>query len=284
MKRVLKLTVIACLSACLLSNASLAEVTPDAASSDPRIRIVDYDRWSVIKITTFYGVSTHIEFSPYEEVLDISAGDPDAWEIKDRKNHLFIKPQQKKADTNLTIVTNRRVYNFALIVQPRKISDSTAWRDPNLTFSLAFKYPSEDKAREEIVARRANVEAQNQIIQDRLKKASTHHGNTDYWVKGSQEISPSEAWDDGRFVYLAFNNNKDMPAIYEVDAAGNESLINTNVINTNTIVVQRMVKELILRKGIYVASVVNKSFDPDGGINNISGTVSPEVKRTVKGR
>ena len=72
-----------------------------------------------------------------------------------------------------------------------------------------------------------------------------------------------------------------MPAIFEVDKEGNESLINTNVVG-NTIVIQRMIPELILRKGKSVASVVNRSFDLNGGIDNTSGTVAPDVKRVIK--
>ena len=49
---------------------------------------------------------------------------------------------------------------------------------------------------------------------------------------------------------MTFSNNRDMPAVYSVDKKGNEALINTNVIEGNTIVVQRMVKEMMLRKGV----------------------------------
>jgi len=43
------------------------------------------------------------------------------------------------------------------------------------------------------------------------------------------------------------------------------------------------VRRLILRKGIAVASVVNKSFDLNGGMDNTTGTVSPDVERVIKG-
>ncbi len=96
-------------------------------------------------------------------------------------------------------------------------------------------------------------------------------------------IGEKQAKVDGRFIYLTFTNNRDMPAVYSVDEQGNEALINTNVIDGNTIVIQRMVRHLMLRKGSAVASVVNKSFDLDGGIDNITGTVSPDVERVIKG-
>jgi len=39
----------------------------------------------------------------------------------------------------------------------------------------------------------------------------------------------------------------------------------------------------MLRKGDYVAAVLNKSFDQNGGIDNTTGTVVPNVERVVKG-
>ena len=87
----------------------------------------------------------------------------------------------------------------------------------------------------------------------------------------------------GRFIYLTFSNNRDMPAIYSVDDEGNESLINTSVIDSNTIVIQRMVPRLMLRKGKAVASVINKSFDMNGGTDNKTGTVAKDVQRVIKG-
>ena len=73
-----------------------------------------------------------------------------------------------------------------------------------------------------------------------------------------------------------------MPAVYSVDAEDNEALINTNVIDGNTIVIQRLVPRIILRKGNYVASVINKSFDINGGTDNTTGTIAPNVKRVIK--
>ena len=119
-------------------------------------------------------------------------------------------------------------------------------------------------------------------VKSKLTNAAHSGQNTDYWVAGSDEISPTAARDDGRFIYLTFSNNRDMPAVYEVDEKGKEALINTNVIDGNTIVIQRLVRRLILRKGDAVASVINKSFDLNGGIDNTTSTVAPDVERVIK--
>jgi type IV secretion system protein VirB9 len=104
----------------------------------------------------------------------------------------------------------------------------------------------------------------------------------DYWVAGHQEVSPSGAYDDGRFIYLTFNNNADMPAVYETDESGKDSLVNTHVTSGNTIAIHRLAEKLTLRKGDFVASVWNKSYDSTGGANNLTGTVAPDVERVIK--
>lgn len=271
------------LIALLVPTLALAELTPKQGVFDPRVRVVDYNPLNVVKLSTFYGVSTHIQFADGENIVDVAVGDDQAWKIVPRGNHLFIKPQATKADTNVTVVTDRRTYQFALVVQPRRMNDSTAWSDPNLIFSLSFRYPEDEAAQLAKTETKAAVKARLNEVKSKLTDATKAGQNFDYWVAGSEEISPTAARDDGRFIYLTFSNNRDMPAVYSVDAKGNEALINTNVIDGNTIVVQRLVPSLILRKGNAVASVVNKSFDLNGGIDNTTGTVASDVERVIKG-
>lgn len=271
------------LIALLVPILALAEVTPKKGDYDPRVRVVDYNPLNVVKLATFYGVSTHVQFGNGETIMDVAVGDDQAWKVVPRGNHLFIKPQATQADTNVTVVTDKRTYQFALVVQPRPMKDSTAWANPNLIFSLTFRYPDEEAAKAAANAKKEAVKSRLGEIKGKLSDAKKEGQNFDYWVAGSEEISPTAARDDGRFIYLTFSNNRDMPAVYSVDAKGNEALINTNVIDGNTIVIQRLVAHLMLRKGNAVASVINKSFDLNGGIDNTTGTVAPDVERVIKG-
>ena len=271
------------LIALLVPTLALAELTPQKGDFDPRVRIVDYNPMNVVKLSTFYGVSTHVQFAEGETIQDVAVGDDQAWKVVPRGNHLFIKPQATNADTNVTVVTSLRTYQFALVVQPRPFKDSTAWADPNLIFSLTFRYPDDEAAKAAASAKQLALKAKLGEVKNKLSDAAKAGENIDYWVAGSEEISPTAARDDGRFIYLKFTNNRDMPAVYEVDEKGNEALINTNVIDGNTIVVQRLVRRLMLRKGDAVASVINKSFDLNGGIDNTTGTVAPDVERVIKG-
>lgn len=266
----------------LLCGTASAEVTPDYGKYDPRVRVIDYNKMEVTKLTTFFGVSTHIAFSNDEEIIDIALGDPTAWEIIPRINNLYIRPLADNPDTNLTIITDKRSYQFALFTASRSETDKTAWQDPNLIYSLAFSYADEEDERLKLLKEKEALTAKLDDAKEALKSRTLDDENIDYWVAGSKQIAPTKAKDDGRFIYLTFSNNRDIPAIYEVDEFGQESLINSSV-QGNTVVIHRMVKQLRLRKGSYVACLINRSFDLDAGKDNTTGTISTEVKRTIKG-
>ena len=108
--------------------------------------------------------------------------------------------------------------------------------------------------------------------------------NKNYWSKGTPELTPNKAFDDKRFTYLTFANNKEMPAIYVVNSDGSESLVNTNIDpkDNETIIIHKIAKQFVLRKGNAVVCVFNKSYDANG-ISNKTGTTSSTVKRVIKG-
>jgi len=270
------------LSALLMSGAAFSEVIPAFGDYDPHVRVVHYNKQNVTKLVTFFGVSSHVEFSKSETILDIATGDPSAWELIPRTNNLYIRPKAKNPDTNLTIVTNKRTYQFALVTAKRAETDKTAWKDPNLIYSLSFTYDEEEKARERALQQAEDLRKALNKAKEALDNQANIVNNTDYWVAGSEQISPTKVKDDGRFIYLTFSNNRDMPSIYEVNEYGQEFLINSNV-KGNTIVVHRMVRQLRLRKGNAVACLINRSFDLNSGKDNTTGTISNDVVRTIKG-
>ena len=280
-----KLLVTAVLAYALgLVQLAQAEISPQRGGYDARVRIVDYNPANVVRLTTFYGVSTHVQFGDGEVIKDIATGDDQAWALIPRSgNHLFIKPRATQADTNLTVITDKRVYQFALVVRQDDRTNDKAWRDPNLIFSLSFRYPDEELAKLRAEAEAMRRQASQDNLQGRLQASKSGDSNNyDYWVAGALEVSPTAAHDNGSFTRLTFGNNRDMPAIYAVDSQGNESLINANV-EGNQIVIHRVFRKLILRKGNYVACLVNKGFDFDSGKDNTTGTIAPDVQRVLKG-
>lgn len=263
------------LSLGLAANAQALEI-PRGGSYDARVRFIDYNPAEVVKLVGHYGFSTHIQFSSSESVQQIAMGDKNAWDVAPVDNHIFIKPTSDEAFTNMTVVTSRRVYNFELDAH---WSQNQANPRPNdMMFQINFRYPDE-------IAARAAAEAEAQEVQSRLNGTTDPEAqNWNYWATGSQEVTPSRALDDGRFTYLTFSNNREMPAIYVVNPDGSESLVNTSIDpdRPDTIVVHNIGRQLVLRKGNSVACVFNHSYDPEG-VTNTTGTTTPGVQRVIRG-
>lgn len=82
--------------------------------SDARIRQLVYSEGDVYTITTRYGYQTNLVFSPKETIETISVGDKSVWQIIPAGNRIFIRPMEDGMITNMTVLTNRRSYQFDL--------------------------------------------------------------------------------------------------------------------------------------------------------------------------
>lgn len=244
----------------LAANTAWAVKRPQPGKVDPRIKTLTYSPRDVYRVDAHHGVTTHIVLGDDETIEHVSAGDTLAWHIVPVANHLFLKPIEDRADTNLTILTNRRTYNFEL-----RVHNSRGINNKNLTFGLSFRYP-EDELREAIAKERQLHRAINdeekyaneQIIPDRLVRAE--QWNMDYTRKGSEEIAPSHVFDDGEFTYFQFPAEIDTPAIFMVNSKKEESLVNFHV-RGKYIVVQRIAKQFMIRNGQLATCIFNEGFE-----------------------
>lgn len=257
----------------LISAPATALEIPRGGPRDGRVKYINYNPSEVVRVVGHYGYSTHIQFAPGELIEHIAPGDKEAWDLAPVENHLFLKPVGDKAATNMTVVTNRRIYNFELFAHWSK----KGTRPKDMYFQVNFRYPQEE-------AVNALLEADSRKLQDRIRNNQPVAVNWNYWARGSSDVTPNRAFDDARFTYLTFSNNRDMPAVYIVNPDGSESLVNTHINpkHSDTVVVHKVSQRLVLRKGASVACIYNKSFDKDG-ISNTTGTTIYGVERVVKG-
>lgn len=259
-----------------LAGSALAVEIPAGGIYDKRVKYINYNPAQVTKVIGHYGFSTHVQFGANEVIANIAIGDKEAWDVAPVENHLFIKPLGEMAETNMTVITNVRVYNFELTAHESK---NGAHPIPNdMFFQVNFRYPDEELAKAKAEAEAARLKAR--MSQNDAPKAT----NWNYWAKGSQDVSPISAFDDGRFTYLKYPGNREMPAIYIVNPDGSESLVNTTVDSKHpdTIIVQKIARQFTLRIGNRVACIFNENYDPDG-IANKTGTTAPGVERVIKG-
>ena len=176
------LMLILCLAALPLSAAALE--IPKGGEFDARVKFIDYNPAEVVGVTAHYGYSTHIEFAPGESILKIGMGDRQAWDIGKLGNHLFVKPVGDQAGTNMTVLTDKRVYNFELSAHASKRG---ARPKPNdMFFQVKFRYPEDE-------ALQAQAIAKNNTLQNRLNQHDENAPqNWNYWVK---EIGRASCWE-----------------------------------------------------------------------------------------
>lgn len=265
-----------------VSSPAIALDTPKSGPSDPRIKVVDYDPWAVVKITGVFRTATQILLGPDETILHVAVGDATGWEVAAEKNILFVKPKAARPPTNLIVTTSRgtetRNYTFELSTR----AGSSARNTPDTVFGLRFRYPQDEKAAAAAALTGQAAALERRIVELKLDRAVVEgRRNLNYGVQGATALQPSEVSDNGRFTVLRFPANQQVPAIYQVEAGGTESLIPFDV-RGEFVVVHSVVRQLRLRRGRDVLCIYNQAFEPYG-VNPGTGTAAPDVQRTDQG-
>lgn len=121
----------------LMSSAYAAS---DSLPEDKRIKILRYDPNDIYTIYTLYGYQTSIELSRNERIQTISVGDRSLWQIVPSGYRMFIRPLDDNVTTNMTVITDRRTYQFDL-----KSGEGTLSSNPRMVYVARFSYPKKPK-------------------------------------------------------------------------------------------------------------------------------------------
>jgi len=192
------------LAALLMAAPVAADVRPQPGAGDPRIQMVAYDPAQVVQLQGTPGYQLTIQLSPDEQVLNVSLGDSSTWQVSVNHagDHLFIKPNQAGAPTNMTVITNVRVYNFELV--------SLSFPTPEMAYTVGFQYPAQAPA------------LQNGPPKDRaaIRRASR------YRIGGERALRPTAVSDDGEHTYVSWPADHPIPATFQIGDDGAERLVN----------------------------------------------------------
>jgi type IV secretion system protein VirB9 len=233
MRRVLSLA-----AALALLAAPAFAVVPRPGAGDPRIHVVDYDPEAVVELRGALGFQLSLEFDPAERIENVAIGDALGWQVTPnrRANLLFLKPQRAGPDTNMTVVTSLRTYNFQLSVRPRGAART-------VPFTVRFLYPAPAVA----------------FVAPPPPRPPPQERNRDYSYQGSTRTLPVRVFDDGDSTYFAFKQQEDLPAIYAVDPDGKEAVVNSHE-RDGLVVVDRVTRGFVLRRGSEVTRIYNDGF------------------------
>lgn len=254
----------------LLAAALDAETVPAAGTTDPRVRTAMFRADEVYRLHGYVGYQIDLEFEAGEAFVGLGAGDIEALSFVGEGNHLFLKPKAARIATNLTVLTNRREYQFDYTTVPSRPTAD----DPMVIYALRFTYPPD-------AARQASA-AESEELEKRLRDAAGERPrNLDYWFCGDRSLKPEAASDDGVHTRLRFPARAELPAIFVRDDDGSESLLNYSIDDAD-VVIHRIAHRFILRRGRLTACVLNQQFG-GGGVRLDSGTVTPGVQRETRG-
>jgi type IV secretion system protein TrbG len=226
-----------------------ADIAPVEMPGDSRVVRFVYARERIYRLLAAPLKVTTLVLDDGESLKqEPTSGDTIRWEIQHEDNLVYIKPSQGEISTTLSLVTNRRIYNFTLVASPN---------GGMFYQSVSFNYP--DRKRKPLTAKRTEAELGDEIEEEPPKRAAASTGidqridlskiNRKYLEpKGEADFKPTErVFDDGRYTYVAIPNGATWPNAY-MREDGNDYIVETHK-SANFLVIHKVMKEFRLRWG-----------------------------------
>jgi len=238
------------------SNTAGATGIPRPIGGEGRIKIVNYMPNTVYKFVGHYEYQSIIEFALDEEIDTISMGTPTPWQLVPAGYRIFIKPVEDNASTNMTVITNKRMYFFEMHAE-----DAMSVNDDNLNFVVKFVYPENYSTGMGITNTAAGDAVRNSKNGSSLPDLTKPElYNFSYSISGvGSLIEPLQVFDDGEFTYFKFKDlNAELPAIFTVDSIGREGLVNFRL-SKGYVIVERVAERFTLRHGAETICVFNEN-------------------------
>lgn len=216
----------------------------------------DYVPDAIYQVRTGLGITTQIELSANEHVVDFSTGFSNGWDLTRRENVFYLKPRNVDVDTNLVIRTETHSYIFELRVVATDWKALDQARQAGVQYKIAFRYPSNAtfSAKPDVVEAPAPLST-------RLEKDRRYNFDYDYAARVRQRwLVPIAVYDDGRFTYLRMSDRTDIPtgdfpAVFAREREdGEDEVVNTTV-EGDTVIVHGTYPYLVVRHGRNVVAL-----------------------------
>lgn len=210
-----------------------------------------YEPDRIYQVRTGLGITTQIELSPNEEILDYSTGFSGGWDLNRRDNVFYLKPRDVDVDTNLLIRTAVHAYVLELKVV------ATDWRAleqakaAGVQYRIRFIYPNDTA----FAAASDPVEEVHELSTAQHAGRRYHFGyDVAYRKRHPAWLIPATVYDDRQFTYIRMGDRTrfpsgNFPAVFgRQEEDGDEFIVNTTV-EGDTIVVHGTYPYLVLRHG-----------------------------------
>ena len=223
----IKKTFIFFLSLTLLCGLSFAKTT--------KARKIIYSPDDIAFINCKVKNTTCIVLPKSEKILDFTVGDKDFWIVEGVANFCWIKPAQKRSETNINLVcSSGTVYSFVLreVSGTNKAVDYKVFvenKNLKLLNNASLNQPSFVSAKELEYYKNQLAQLQNEIVEiqktaeeEKERNIETFREtfpatlNFDYkFKKHTKPFNVKAIFTDGKFTYIKCNP-EELPALYEV--------------------------------------------------------------------
>lgn len=255
MRKILTALVSAFALSALCGTPAMASYSPEdpvPLPTDNRIVTFTYSADAVYTLLTMVGGETHIELEPGEGVTEKPAfGDSIQWRVSGGPTNLYVKPVRPGIMTTMTLVTNKRTYEFELRASPA---------GGKFYQKVSFFYPEEAQA----VKLRAQADAtafikektrlDDQVLSSNPDPSSYHYG---YSIKGDAPFRPLEVLDNGVKTFIHLPVVQDLPALFLVDGNDKPQLVTYRVRGDNFIVMDRVADRFQLKLNDQIVTITS---------------------------
>ena len=244
-----KLPLAGLLALCLFGLPAQAELFATPLPGDTRLVQFEYDADNTFLILSRPKALTHIEFGADERIQTVAGGDTKHWELTPTQNrrHLFVKPVYEQMETSMTVITDKRTYQFVLrsTGPGAKWYQRVTWRYGE-TMLLDMREAEEKAAEADKAARNADKERQDQTLAVGVNPKDLRF---DYSIDGNAPFRPVSLFDDGKFTWIRMPTKLvELPALFGMTEAGELSIVNY-VVQGDYMLAQRVMDRGVLKLG-----------------------------------
>lgn len=239
---------------CLPATLVLAAVFPAGAQV---VQVYEYQPDRIYEIRTGLGITTQVELSPNEKILDFSTGFSDGWELTRRDNVFYMKPKNVDVDTNMMIRTATHSYIFELKVVATDWAALNQAKQAGVQYKISFAYPNDT----DFIA---DADSSPQLS-TQLKRDRHYNFDYDYSTRTRQAwLIPISVYDDGQFTYLKMSDLKtvptgNFPAVFAREQEDGEDFVVNTTVENNTLIVHGTYPYLVVRHGVNSVGLRRKS-------------------------
>ena len=217
-----------------LALAGPAMAAPLAA--DGRVETVEWSQDTEIPLRTTLGGHVVLIFAPGEAIRSVLVGDPGAVEVRvaPQADSISLYTARQPSDTSIRVETQLRSYRFSLAVGPAN----------NVAYAIRFSIPAPHETE--------------------MKAHLPPPGATyAYAIKGKPVLRPVKVSDDGQKTYIEWNDDQVLPAVFAVNALGDEETVD-GYMRGGVMVIDRVYPRLVFRIGKLAAQATRISASKRG--------------------